>query len=110
MAKAALESNTFDNSANETKFRQDLLNIAKTTLSSKILSQHKDFFANLAVDAVMRLKGSGNLDAIQIMKKLGGALTDSFLDEGFLLEKRPGLNQPKRIEKVSFCRYSRSTH
>ena len=30
------------------------MNIARTTLSSKILSQHKDFFSNLAVDAVMR--------------------------------------------------------
>lgn len=56
--------------------------IAKTTLSSKILAQHKDFFSNLAVDAVLRLKGSGNLDAIQIIKKQGGTLGDSFLDEG----------------------------
>jgi len=28
------------------------------------------------------LQGSGNLDAIQIIKKLGGALDDSYLDEG----------------------------
>jgi T-complex protein 1 subunit beta len=34
--------------------REDLMNIARTTLSSKILSQHKDFFSNLAVDAVLR--------------------------------------------------------
>lgn len=38
------------------KFREDLMNIARTTLSSKILTQHKDYFANLAVDAVLRLK------------------------------------------------------
>jgi T-complex protein 1 subunit beta len=37
----------------------------------------------LAVDAVLRLKGSGNLDAIQIIKKLGGNLADSYLDEGY---------------------------
>lgn len=37
-------------------FKTDLLNIAKTTLSSKILSHHKDLFSNLAVDAVLRLK------------------------------------------------------
>jgi T-complex protein 1 subunit beta len=69
-------------------------------LSSKILSQHKEFFSKLAVDAVLRLKGSGNLDAIQIIKKLGGTLSDSFLDEGFLLDKKPGVNQPKRVEKA----------
>lgn len=32
------------------------MNIARTTLSSKILTQHKDYFSNLAVDAVLRLK------------------------------------------------------
>lgn len=33
------------------------MNIAKTTLSSKILTGDKEHFANLAVDAIMRLKG-----------------------------------------------------
>jgi T-complex protein 1 subunit beta len=39
-------------------FREDLMNIARTTLSSKVLAQDKDYFANLAVDAVLRLKVS----------------------------------------------------
>ncbi|XP_054158069.1 T-complex protein 1 subunit beta-like [Oppia nitens] len=99
-AREALESVAVDNSADDKQFQSDLLNIARTTLSSKILSQHKDFFAKLAVDAVVRLKGSGNLDAIQIIKKLGASLSDSFLDEGFLLDKKPGVHQPKRIEKA----------
>lgn len=64
------------------KFQEDLLNIARTTLSSKLLTHHKDHFAKLAVEAVMRLKGSGNLEAIHVIKKLGGSLTDSYLDEG----------------------------
>lgn len=38
------------------KFKSDLMKIAMTTLSSKILSQDKEHFAKLAVDAVMRLK------------------------------------------------------
>jgi len=38
--------------------------------------------------------------AIQIIKKQGGTLLDSFLDEGFLLDKKIGVNQPKRIEKA----------
>ena len=45
--------------ADPVKFRQDLVNIAKTTLSSKVLSQDKDYFSNLAVDAVLRLKVRG---------------------------------------------------
>jgi len=40
------------------------------------------------------------LEAIQLLKKLGGSMTDSYLDEGFLLEKTPGMYQPKRIEKA----------
>ena len=43
-------------STDPAKFRQDLVNIARTTLSSKVLSQDKGYFANLAVDAVLRLK------------------------------------------------------
>ena len=53
---------------------QDLLGIARTTLSSKILTHDKDHFAELAVDAVLRLKGSTNLESINIIKKPGGTL------------------------------------
>nr|CAD7258212.1 unnamed protein product [Timema shepardi] len=93
VARDALTAIAMDN-------RRDLLNIARTTLSSKILSQHKEYFSKLAVDAVLRLKGSGNLSAIQIIKKTGGTLEDSFLDEGFLLDKKVGVHQPKRVENA----------
>ena len=43
--------------------------------SSKILTQEKQHFAELAVDAIMRLKGSGNLESIHIIKKPGGTQT-----------------------------------
>jgi T-complex protein 1 subunit beta len=55
-----------DNSKDEEAFKEDLMNIARTTLSSKLLNVEKDHFAALAVDAVLRLKGSGNLDHIQV--------------------------------------------
>ncbi|OQV18498.1 T-complex protein 1 subunit beta [Hypsibius exemplaris] len=100
VAKDALTASTLNHKHDEVKFRADLMNIARTTLSSKILNQHKDLFANMAVDAVMRLRESGNLEHIQIIKKTGGQLSDSFLDEGFLLEKHPGVNQPKRMENA----------
>lgn len=99
-SRNALEKSAIDHGNDPVKFREDLMNIARTTLSSKILTQHKDHFANLAVNAVLRLKGSGNLDAIQVIKKLGGGLIDSYLDEGFLLDKKVGVNQPKRIENA----------
>lgn len=46
------------------------------------------------------LQGSTNLEHIQIIKKSGGRLEDSYLDEGFILDKRIGVNQPKRIENA----------
>jgi len=99
-ARDTLEAATTNNQGSEKALRQDLLNVAKTTLCSKILAQDKDMFAELAVDAILRLKGSGNLEAIQIIKKTGGTLTDSFLDEGFILEKKIGVGQPKRVENA----------
>ena len=62
--------------------RKDLENIARTTLSSKVVSQNKEYFSKLVVDAVLRLKGSTNLESIQVIKKVGGRLQDSYLDEG----------------------------
>jgi len=99
-AREALEASAVDNGADETKFRDDLFRIARTTLSSKLLTHQKDYFANLAVDAVMRLKGSPNLDHIQVLKKAGGQLRDSYLEDGFLLDKSIGVGQPHRVENA----------
>lgn len=99
-ALAALEKSAIDNSGDIKSFRKDLLAIARTTLSSKVLSQDKVHFALLAVDAVMRLRGSTDLSHIQVIKKVGGKLRDSYLDEGFILDKSIGVNQPKRLENA----------
>lgn len=66
IARQALEENAENHNNDPALFKEDLLNIAKTTLSSKLLNVEKDHFANLAVDAVLRLQGSGNLDYIQV--------------------------------------------
>ena len=87
VAKKVLEDMTMDNSSDEEAFKKDLKNIAMTTLSSKLLLHDREQFANLAVDAVLRLKGSGNMDYIKLIKKAGGTLSDSFLADGMILEK-----------------------
>ena len=87
VAKKTLEEIAMDHSADEEAFRKDLKNIALTTLSSKLLKSEREHFANLAVDSVLRLKGSGNLDYIKIIKKAGGTLGDSFIADGMILEK-----------------------
>ena len=87
MAKKVLEEISMDNSADEEAFKKDLKNIALTTLSSKLLLHDREKFANLAVDAVLRLKGSNNIDFIKLIKKPGGTLKDSFIADGMILEK-----------------------
>ncbi|KAL8653056.1 MAG: hypothetical protein Q9226_004006, partial [Calogaya cf. arnoldii] len=100
VALEALAKTAQDHSKDEQAFRKDLMAIARTTLSSKVLSQDRHHFANLACDAVLRLQGSTDLSHIQLIKKAGGKLSDSYLDEGFILDKRIGVNQPKRLENA----------
>ncbi|KAL8767263.1 MAG: hypothetical protein Q9209_006189 [Squamulea sp. 1 TL-2023] len=100
VALEALGKTAQDHSKDKDAFRKDLMAIARTTLSSKVLSQDRDHFAALACDAVLRLQGSTDLSHIQLIKKAGGKLSDSYLDEGFILDKRIGVNQPKRLENA----------
>jgi T-complex protein 1 subunit beta len=98
-ARKALEDSA-SKAASEEAFRAELIEIAETTLSSKLVTYDKKHFAALAVDAVLRLRGSNNLDHIQVLKKAGGSMRDTYLESGFLLDKTPGVGQPKRVENA----------
>ena len=69
-----------------------------TTLSSKLLLHDRRAFAELAVKAVLRLRGSGNLEYIKIIKKPGGTLGDSFIADGMVLEKSIATSCARSIE------------
>ena len=63
-----------------------------------MLAQDKEHFSEMAVNAVLKLRGSTNLDQIQIIKRAGSTLRDSYLDaDGFLLDKKIGVGCPKRM-------------
>merc|ERR1711988_1596991 len=98
VAREALTNNAQNHSDDPAAFRADLVNIAKTTLSSKVVSHDKEYFANMCVDAILRLNGSTQLEQIQLVQMTGGTLKDSYLEEGFILNKKIGVGQPKRIE------------
>jgi len=102
-AREKLEALAIDHGKDADAFREDLMKIARTTLSSKLLKHEKDHYAKLAVDAVLRLKGKPNLDYIQVIKKAGASLRDSFLEEGFILEKKIGVGMPKVLENCKIC-------
>ena len=97
-AREILLKIAFNNSENKEQFRKDLFKIAKTSLSSKLVTHEKDFFANIVVDAVLRFKTNPNLEHIKIIKKHGGCLKDSFLADGLLLEKEISIGSPRRKE------------
>lgn len=71
-AREVLAASAFSNAGDAELFRRDLMNIAKTTLSSKILTGDKEHFANLAVDAIMRLKGEWVGRSPEGQKRPGG--------------------------------------
>lgn len=97
VAIEALNECAVDNSDDPVAFRQDLMNIARTTLCSKVVATELEYFSEMCVAAVLRLNGQP-IEMIHVIKKLGGQLKDSFLDEGFILDKEFGIGQDKCLK------------
>jgi thermosome len=72
-----------------------LLDIAKTSMSSKGVGEVKEHLAKIAVDAISRIaektdgKYTVDMDNIQVVKKEGGAIEDTVLIDGIILEQEP---------------------
>ena len=94
-AKEILIKQAFNDFSDKEKYYNDLINIAKTTLSSKLVTHEKEKFSKMVVDAVLRLGDNPSLDLIHVIKKPGATLADSYLDEGFILEKSISVGCPK---------------
>jgi len=71
----------------EEETRAMLEKSAATSLSSKLVSGQKTFFAKMVVDAVLSLGKSLSLDMIGMKKVTGGSLQDSMLVEGVAFKK-----------------------
>lgn len=89
------------------KDKSTMKKIAITAMSSKGIGKAKEYFAEMAVDAitlVMEKRGESylaDLDDIQIMKKEGKNLSDSELVKGMVLDKEvvhPGM--PKIVKNA----------
>ncbi|MGI0132050.1 MAG: thermosome subunit beta [Thermoplasmata archaeon] len=70
-----------------------LRNIARTAMASKSVSFNQELLADIAVRAVTAVAEKGeraydvDLDNIQLIKKQGGAMTDTQLIEGVIVDK-----------------------
>lgn len=72
----------------ESSLRELLAKCAATSLNSKLIGGlERDFFARMAVDAVMKLDESLDLNLVGIKKVSGGSLQDSFLVDGVAFKK-----------------------
>ncbi len=87
-----------------------LAKVAMTSMGSKLIANHKEYFANLAVKAMLRVaeKDEQNwkvdVDDVKVEKKTGDSLDDTSLIEGIVLDKEVvHSGMPKRMEKAKIA-------
>ena len=84
-----------------------LLNAAKTSMSSKIIGNHADFFSRMCIDAMMTVKndfGKYPVSAVNILKAHGKSSRESFRVDGYALNAMLGSQaMPKRVTEAKIA-------
>ena len=73
--------------------KETLINIAKTSMESKLISEDSDLLSKIVVDAILKIaetkdgKSTVDLDNIKVEKKAGGSIQNTSLIKGIVLDK-----------------------
>jgi thermosome len=73
--------------------KETLINVAKTSMESKLISEDSDVLSKIVVDAILKItdtkdgKSTVDLDNIKIEKKAGGSIQNTALIKGIVLDK-----------------------
>jgi thermosome len=87
-----------------------LKKIGRLSMASKLVSEHKEYLADLAVDAIVAVAEKSakgfkvDIDDVKVEKKAGESLADSTLIQGVLLDKEvvhPGM--PRRVQNAKIA-------
>ncbi len=85
----------------EVNDREALLNIAQTSMSSKIVSHEKVGLSEIVVDAILSVIDDGkvDIDDVTIVKKAGESLKETELIKGLILDKEVvHSDMPKQVK------------
>jgi len=94
----------------ESNMEEYLKKAAMTSMASKLVSEHREHLAELAVKAILEVaekedgKYKADVDDVKVEKKPGESLTETKLIQGIVLDKdivHSGM--PKRVEKAKIA-------
>lgn len=90
--------------------RESLLNVAKTSMESKLVSDESDSLSKIVVDAILKItikkdeKYTVDLDNIKVEKKTGASMKDTHIIIGMILDKEVvHSGMPTKIEKAKIA-------
>jgi len=83
---------------------------AMTSMASKLVAEHREYLADLAVKAVLQVaekepgKSKADIDDIKVEKKTGESVSDTKLINGIVLDKEvTHSGMPKRVENAKIA-------
>lgn len=90
--------------------RESLMRIARTSMSSKILRANGDFFASMAVDAILSVRHEANgktkcsVGNVQVLKQQGASALESIFIHGFALNcTRKSQQMPRTVKNAKIA-------